>query len=264
MTVIDVLSKFACAVPVKNKNVPLMVDAFNTLFRQSQPRIPKKLQTDKGNEFLNKPVQELLKSRKIHHFVTNSDTKASIVERFNRTLKTRMWRFFTAKNTYKFLDVLPQLVNSYNMSFHRTIGMPPHSVNKTNENKVWMKIYGKAKAKATQSFAEGDTVRLSKLKRTFEKGYQPNWTEEHITVTGGDKTNPRVYKVKDFADEPIKGKFYKEELQKIVKSGEDKYVIEKIIQKRKGQVLVKWRGWSEKFNSWIPEGDVTEYHGRTT
>ena len=177
---------------------------------------------------------------------------------------TRMWRYFTAKNTYKYLHVLPQLIKSYNLSFHRSIGMRPVSVNPTNEFKVWTRLYGKTKPKGPQTFDEGDTVRLSKVKQTFEKGYQPNWTEEHFTVTGGEKTGPRVYKIKDYGDRPIEGKFYKEELEKFVKTADTKYVIEKILQKRRGQVLVKWRGWPDTFNSWIPEADVTDYHGRTT
>ena len=142
--------------------------------------------------------------------------------------------------------------------------MRPLSVNPPNELKVWTRLYGKSRPKGHQTFYEGDTVRLSKVKQTFEKGYQPNWTEEHFTVTGGEKTGPLVYKIKDYGDRPIVGKFYKEELQKIVKSADSKYVIEKILQKRRGQVLVKWRGWPDTLNSWIPEADVTDYHGRTT
>ena len=261
MTVIDVFSKVAWAVPLKNKSAPAMVVAFETLFEQANPRVPRKIQADKGKEFLNRLVQDMLKDKGIHHFVTQSDTKASVVERFNRTLKTRMWRFFTAKNTYRYLDVLPQLIQSYNLSFHRTIGMRPLSVTPINEQRVWTRMFGKLQAPGAAKFETGDMVRLSKVKRLFEKGYQPNWTEEHFTVTEKVKSTPRVYKIKDFGDQPIEGKFYKEELQKIVKTVDDQYVIEKIIQKRSGQVLVKWRGWPEKFNSWIPEADVVDYHG---
>ena len=265
MTVIDVFSKFAWAIPVKTKSAPNMVQAFQTLFKQASASVPKrkprKIQTDKGTEFLNRQVQDLLKEQGIHHFVTQSDTKASVVERFNRTLKTRMWRYFTAKNTNRYLDVLPQLIQSYNHSFHRTIGMRPVSVNPTNERRLWTRMFGHPKGPGKATFDSGDTVRLSKVKRLFEKGYQPNWTEEHFTITQRVKSSPRVYKIKDLGDEPIEGKFYKEELQKIVKTPEDKYVIEKILKKSKGQALIKWRGWPDKFNSWIPEKDVEDYHG---
>ena len=98
LTVIDVFSKLACCVPLKNKSAASLVAAFTQLLGNGAPNT---LQTDKGTELLNRPLQKLLKEHGVHHFAThNEETKASIVERFSRTLKTRMWRYFTKNSRF--------------------------------------------------------------------------------------------------------------------------------------------------------------------
>ena len=111
LTVIDVFSKVAWCVPMKKKSAASLVAALDSTFSRGWP---KTLQTDQGLEFLNKSVQTLSKKHGIHHFSThNAETKASVVERFNRTLKTRMWRYFTKHQTGRYIDVLQDLVQSY-------------------------------------------------------------------------------------------------------------------------------------------------------
>ena len=83
----------------------------------------------------------ILKAEGIHFYTTNSEVKASIVERFNRTLKSPMQRYFTWKNTLKYIDILPQLVKAYNHSYHCSIGMKPAEVNGRNESIVWKRLY---------------------------------------------------------------------------------------------------------------------------
>ena len=121
LTVIDVFSKRAWCVPLKNKSAAALVMAFRQLLSNSNNIAPTTLQTDKGSEFLNRPLQRLLKEYGVHHFTThNEDTKASIVERFNRTLKTRMWRYFTKNQTLRYVEVLQDFVRSYNDTFFFT------------------------------------------------------------------------------------------------------------------------------------------------
>ena len=107
-----------------------------------------------------------------------------MVERFNRTLKERLYRFFTAANTLKFDDVLPELVQGHNATRHRSIGMAPQDVTWDNEEAVWKRLYDKRlKGKRPKpQFKVGDRVRLNKIHRTFEKGYLPGWTEEVFVV----------------------------------------------------------------------------------
>ena len=85
-----------------------MKNAFEILFQMSKPRTPHKLQTDAGSEFLNKDVQKFLKSHVVVHFVSHSDKKAAVVERFNRTLKTKIWTYFRAKQTNNYMDKLQE------------------------------------------------------------------------------------------------------------------------------------------------------------
>ena len=122
LTVIDVFSKRAWCVPLKSKSAAALVTAFRELLSNSNNRAPTTLQTDKGTEFLNRPLQRLLKEYGVHHFTThNEDTKASIVERYNRTLKTRMWRYFTKNQTLPYVDVLQDFVRSYNDTYQISV-----------------------------------------------------------------------------------------------------------------------------------------------
>lgn len=131
LTVIDILSKYAFVIPLKTKSGEELTVAFKKIFKTG--RVPAKLQSDHGTEFLNQKLQSYLRKKKVHFFATNSETKASVIERFNRTLKNKMYRYFTYKNTWKYVDVLPNLVKAYNNSFHRSIKMKPSQVNKRNE-----------------------------------------------------------------------------------------------------------------------------------
>ena len=101
---VDGLSKYAWVQPLKNKTGSALVQAFDTILKQG--RHPDRLQTDRGKEFYNKPFQSWLKEKDIHHFSTQGDAKAALVERFNRTFKERLYRYFTTANTLKFEDVL--------------------------------------------------------------------------------------------------------------------------------------------------------------
>ncbi|KAF0143934.1 MAG: putative uncharacterized transposon-derived protein F54H12.3-like [Ignavibacteria bacterium] len=170
LTVIDCFSKRAFAIPLKKKDSPCLVEAFKKLFRESKPQ---RLQTDKGKEFLNKPVQDLFKENGVHHFVTQNETKAAMVERFNRTLKSRMYRLFRLRGDHRYIGDLQKLIDSYNHSKHRTIGMRPVDVKKANVPEIWRRVYGKylhGESEKTK-FPKQETVRISAAKTVFDKGY---------------------------------------------------------------------------------------------
>ena len=140
LTCIDVFSKFSWVVPVKNKTGESLVNGFQSILDLGQS--PEKLQTDKGTEFLNRNFQSFLKEKNTHFFTTNSELKASVVERFDRTLKTCMWKYFTAKNTLVYIDILQDIVHGYNNSHHRSIGQAPAAVSLLNVGQVRRKLYG--------------------------------------------------------------------------------------------------------------------------
>ena len=100
------------------------------------------VQSDKGTEFINSTFQSMLRRQNIKFYTSeNEDIKAAVVERFNRTLKTKMYRYFTAKNTRRYIDVLPDLLHSYNHTYHRSIGMAPVEVDANNEDVVRARLY---------------------------------------------------------------------------------------------------------------------------
>ena len=141
LMVLDVLSKYAWVQPLKDKTGVALVHAFDKILKQGR-RHPNRLQTDRGKEFYNRTFQRWLDEQGIQHFSTEGDAKASVVERFNRTLKERLYRYFTAANTLRFDDVLPELVQGYNATRHRSIGMAPQDVTWDNEEAVWKRLYG--------------------------------------------------------------------------------------------------------------------------
>jgi len=95
------------------------------------------LQTDKGTEFLNVTFLQLLRDNNIHFYTEqNKDIKAAVVEKFNRSLKTKMFRYFTYTNTSRYIDILQTMIDSYNATSHRSIGMVLDQINEENEQLV--------------------------------------------------------------------------------------------------------------------------------
>jgi IS30 family transposase len=110
LTLIDLFSRYAWAEALRNKTATEVEAAFRRVFAQG--RRPQRLQTDDGREFDNRIVQHLLNIENILFFTVKSQFKAAVVERFNRTLKTKMWRYFTRTGSYRWIDVLPDLLTS--------------------------------------------------------------------------------------------------------------------------------------------------------
>ena len=257
LTIIDVFSKMAWARPLKNKSSAQVLAALTGIFKETRP--PRVIQTDKGKEFTNKRVQAYLKKKGVGFFTTeNDDIKAAVVERFNRTLKEKLWRYFTAYGTYTYLDVLPKILKAYNTSYHRSIGTSPDKVSPENQETVWQRLYGGVNNKNNhREIPLGATVRISKTRTPFKKGYLPSWTTETFTVAERLSTTPRTYRIQDEAGELLRGSFYTQELQVVTPPSPDKlYRIEKIIKRSGKRTLVKWEGYPKSFNSWIEHKDI--------
>ncbi len=260
LTVIDIFSRFAWAKPLKSKRGEEVRDLFVEIFKSDKPV---KIQFDDGKEFYNSHFKELLETNNIEWFSTFSDKKAAVVERFNRTLKTRMWKYFTAKETEKWVNILDDLVTGYNSTFHSSIGMKPIDARKDeNSETVWYNLYGAFLSNefGQPRFKVGSNVRITKYKTIFAKGYLPNFTEEIFKIKQIIFTKPIVYKLEDFQNEILDGYFYEEELSYVPNPDNIDYKIEKILRyktvKGKKYALVKWKGWPEKFNDWMPSSDI--------
>jgi len=248
LTVIDVLSKYAWAAPLKTKGGNEVARAFAKILRDNA-RSPKNLQTDQGKEFYNADMTKLTKKHNINHYSTYSVMKASVVERFNRTLKNAMWKMFTLNGNYKWIDALPRLVAEYNARKHRTIGVRPIDVTPATSRRLLSTVYSNVKIAAPARFKMNDPVRISKFKTIFEKGYTPNWTTEVFRIAKVQRTNPVTYLLKDSREEAIAGGFYEHELQRV--ADPSVYLMEKVLRRKGDKIFVKWLGMDSSHNSWI-------------
>jgi len=256
LTGIDCFGRRGFAEKVKNKTGKEIVKCLKLIF----DKYPfDRLQTDKGTEFLNANVKKLLKDTDTALWISeNDDVKAALVERFNRTLKDRMYKYFTANNTKRWIDVLRKLVANYNNTVHRSIKMKPNDVKKQDVIHIARLLYPPSQTKPFK-FEIGDLVRISKAKKTFRKGYLPNWSTEIFKVVSRFRRANPVYEIEDLNGDKLKGKFYNEELVKTAMP--DDFQIEKIIRKKKERngrtkYLVKWVGYDTSFNSWVDESQM--------
>lgn len=243
LTVIDVFSKYGWIEPLKQKTGNAVASALKKIFTERQPE---KIWVDKGKEFYNKDVQGMATL-----YSTENEEKSSVVERWNRTIKEQMFKYFSANSTRKYIDILDSLVSQYNNTKHSSIKMTPAEASlKKNESKVRRNLYERYPETETiePKFAIGDRVRITKKKKTFEKGYTPRWTEEVFTISKIQYTKPPTYKISDYNGDEVQGTFYEQELQK---TNQEIFRIEKIIKRQGNKSLVKWLGYPESFNSWI-------------
>ena len=257
LTIIDVFSKYAWVIPLKDKKGTSITNNFNNIIINDK-RKPKYLWVDNGSEFYNKTFNDWLNKNDIKMYSTFNEGKAVIIERFNRTFKNKMYKQFTVQGNTQYLDMLPKLVKQYNNTKHSSIKMSPiEASKKKNEGTVYFNLYGDMNAlSAKPKFKVGNKVRISKYKRkVFDKGYTPNWSEEIFIINKIQYTNPITYKLKDLNNEEIQGSFYEPEL---LKTKQVVFRIDKVIRKnyKKKQALVKWKGYSDEFNSWIPIKDL--------
>ena len=214
--VIDVFSKYGWIRGLEDKKTETVSKAFDDIFKSK--RKPQMLWTDKGSEFISKHFKDFLKRKGIKLYHTENEEKSSVVERWNKTMKNRMWKMFTVNNNTIYWDKIDKLVDDYNNARHSSIKMTPvEESKKKNESKVWSNLYGDLiyTKPGKPAFAMGDKVRISKYKRqVFDKGYTPNWTEEIFVIDNVIPTKPVTYSIVDLMGESIKGSFYDQEIQK--------------------------------------------------
>jgi len=232
-----VFTKRAWAIPLKTKSGRKVMSEFDRLLKDQRFNM---VQTDKGTELKNVHFQRLMTEYNVHHYTSeNEDLKASFVERFNRTLKERMFRYFCTHQTRRYLNVLDDLIESYNNTCHRSIGMAPSQVSAENERTVRDRPYSTSagsagKKKEDFSFRLGDTIRIVMKRLPFAKGYEEGrWSSELLVVSRQISTKPVTYELVNMDRESIKGAFYEPELQKVRKPDQDElFVVEKVFRMR--------------------------------
>lgn len=265
LNAIDTFSKYAYSQPLRSKTGKAVTSAFQAILVSSSR--PLCVHTDKGKEFLNSAIQQLLKAENIEFRVCrNPDVKCAVIERWNRTLKTKMYKYFTGKNTYRYIDVLDKFVEGYNNTVHSTTGMPPALVSARDVLKIWQRMQARTVAAAAPRkaiYKVGQTVRISKEKMHFAKGFEQNYSVEIFRVLKVVHKRPRpVYELEDLRGTPIEGQFYSEELTPVKFGRRREYQIDKIIRSRvRGGIrghLVRWKGYPPSFDSWISASSVRQ------
>jgi hypothetical protein len=263
LVVIDLLSRFAWLRVIRNKTGAAVSQAFEDIFAKDG-RVPDRVRTDLGKEFYNKEVSQMFEKRNVHHFSSYSDKKANYAERLIRTVKGRLAKFMYDRQTFRYVDIIQQVADSYNGTVHSAIKVPPSSVTATNDLDLYVKLYmplvnSQAKQPYSHSFKVGDAVRISLNKGPFAKAYNENFSEAVYKIKFLVPSHPPRYEIVDLLGKKLRGSFYEEELEKVDFNPERSYKIDSIIAKKGNKVLVRWYGYDKRFDSWIPAKEVKKY-----
>ena len=210
LCVIDIFSKYAWVVPLKDKKGISTVNAFQKILDKSMElhseRKPNKIWVNKGSEFYNNSFKKLLKDNDIEMYSIHNEGKSVVAERFIRTLKNKIYKYMTAISKNVYIDKLDDIVDEYNNTYHRTIEMKPVNIKDTTYINFEKEVNNK-----DRKFKIGDHVRISKYKNIFAKGYMPNWSEEVFISSKIKNTVPWTYVINDLNGEEIIGTFYEKE-----------------------------------------------------
>ena len=226
------LSKYAWVVPLKDEKGLSIVNAFQSILKRSN-RKPNKILVDQGSEFYNNVFKKWLKDNGISMYSTYNEGKSVVAERFVRTLKYKIYKHMTAISKNVYFDVLEDIVDEYNNTYHRTIKMKPIDVKGDSFAEYNGIVFNEESNEKDPKFKIGNRVRIPKFKNVYARGDTPNWSEEIFIVKKIKNTVPWTYVISDLNGEEIVGSFYEKELQK---TNQKEFRIEKVI-KRKGNKL---------------------------
>ena len=257
-TNIDIFSKYAWSFPIKSKKISDIKPCFQKIFKERKPKF---IWSDKESSFFSKEMLKFFEDHSIKIYYTNSNLKAVVIERFNRSLRELMMKEFVKNNNTVWYNILQKLVKFYNNRYHNTIKDKPINIIKSNEKYIKDTIYTYNVTNKIPKFKINDIVRISlKRRELFDKpSSNIKWSEELFKIHSIDKSNVISYKIKDMNNEIIQGIFYEKELQLSKMKKDGLYIIEKIIRKNKDRYFVKWRNYSNDFNSWINKNDIVKY-----
>ena len=256
---IDVFTRFGFSVPLKTKSANDTLNGFKVLLDKSGEN-PKTIVSDRGSEIKNKLFYKFCEENKIKVVHTDTSVHAAYVERFNRSIQVLTNKYMTENETYRYIDVLDDLLSTYNNRVHRMIGMTPFDAEKPENSLIIRQRneerFSKIKRRKPK-YKIGQHVRISIQKGKFTRGYNPQQQEEVFKIKSISTALPiPLYRLENYdSDETIEGDFYEFEITPVKK---ETFVIEKVLkrktEKRKKWLFVKWRGY--KNPSWILESDL--------
>lgn len=264
LLVIDCLSRFVWVRTLKTRKTNEVLEAFKSIFNELD-FTPSYLVTDREGSFFSTAVQRYFKSKGIRHYAPSSDTfKAAFAERAIKSYKNILFKMMTAMFTLRYVENVQKIADTMNARINRSINMAPKDVNYANQNEVVAHLKRIREKEKTQLFKNdikiGDFVRIALNKTSsMEKGFLPNWSDELYKVIKICRSQKiPMYQLEDCQNHRLEGNFYNFEIQKVEKTDETIYRIDKILKHRvrKGvrEVLVSWKNY--KNPSWIPEIDL--------
>jgi len=204
----------------------------------------------------------------VKHYLAYSPYHANYAERCVRTVKSKLFKYFTKTETVNWLSVLDEMADSLNSTIHSTTKMAANDITIKNEREVYEKVYLPIELKREKEpivfkFRRGDKVHISSKRGVFEKGYTPQFSQELFMIAARLPTHPVRYRLKDLAGELLLGSYYEDEMLQAVVNDDSSYAIDRVIQRKtvKGEklALIQWKHYSKKFNSWIPESEIRLY-----
>lgn len=267
---IDCLSRFLWTFPLKSKEGGEVARVLDSHFSRQGARVCRLLQADKGTEYVNDDVQRVLHKHGIVFRTLENRGKAAMVERVNRTIKIPLFKHFHFTNTWRWLEALPKIVFNYNHTVHSATNMCPADVTRKDVFRLWSTNYLRHVEPRTThrrrrrcvapagSIRVGDTVRVSLVKGKLEKGFTAGYSQQVYKVISRTPFTPLpTYSLSDLNGQPLKGNFYARELQRVKPPSE--FRVEKVLRRRRRpghgpEVLVRWQGYDQDFDTWEPEG----------
>ena len=224
LCVVDIFSRKNWVRPMKTVTAEECAKNLDSILQEMEHK-PLQFGSDKGSEFdfRHKAIYNILVEKYgLFLFHLTGQKKASMVERFIRTLKTRFERYFSETNDVRWIDVLQDFSKAINNSVNRTIGIEPDKVNFDNREQIYERIYGDYSPKFKCKYAKGDKVRIPEEKHVFTKGYKPNWTKAIFQIVKVKRSGGFcIYKVADSDGRTLDKNFYEKELNLVVKNVSD-------------------------------------------
>ena len=297
---IDMFSRVVYATQMETKTGHETTQAFKKIFRHKTFR---SIYADMGGEFKAKLLKNYLDTIDTHIYYATNYVKASMIERFIRTLRLKLERFMESRDSYRYIDNLQDLITSYNRTYHRSIGRSPASVNETNTSEVFQYQYlpfpkekkkkdtpktepkekeeeGKVIVKEKKMYKRArrfkfkidDYVRVSDLKKSpFQKEARASkWSEEIFKITQRRiRGDIPIYKLRDLKDEDITGTWYESELypatydSNIFSRLDKQHKVKTRRRNKKTEFYVKFRGYPKKFNTWLSEREYRKLVPKT-
>jgi hypothetical protein len=225
-------------------------------------------------------MKKYLKDEGVYPFVTHNETKANYAERVIKTIKSKIVRYFTHTQSHQYLAILQNIAESYNATYHRSLGRSPKEVNQSNETEVLLDQYflrnprpkppiikketkKKRRKRKPYKLKVGDLVRISHTRHPFTREYDETWTGEIFKVRSRfTRDGLPIYRLRDYYDkEDIVGSFYPSELQKVETDDDRLWKVEKILKQRNRrgkEYLVRWLHWPKKYDSWVKASDMED------